>query len=70
MGRYTALQRAGNLLKCCCPFHSEKTPSCIVYANTQDPHFYCFGCHVGGDVITFLMKIEGVSYIEAVEMLA
>ncbi len=70
MGRYAALQRAGNLLKCCCPFHSEKTPSCIVYANTQDPHFYCFGCHVGGDVITFLMKIEGVSYIEAVEMLA
>lgn len=70
MGRYVELKRSGNLLKCCCPFHSEKTPSCMVYTNIQDSHFYCFGCHVGGDVITFLMKIEGVTYIEAVEMLA
>lgn len=70
MGRYVQLVRAGALLKCRCPFHSEKTPSCVVYAGTQDPHFYCFGCHAGGDVITFLMKIEGLSYIEAVESLA
>lgn len=70
MGRYVQLVRAGSLLKCRCPFHSEKTPSCVVYAGTQDPHFYCFGCHAGGDVITFLMKIEGLSYIEAVESLA
>lgn len=70
MGRYVQLARAGSLLKCRCPFHSEKTPSCVVYAGTQDPHFYCFGCHAGGDVITFLMKIEGLSYMEAVESLA
>ena len=70
MGRYVQLQRAGSLLKCNCPFHSEKTPSCVVYAGTQDPHFFCFGCHAGGDVITFLMKIEGLSYMEAVETLA
>lgn len=70
MGSYVRLVRAGSLLKCQCPFHSEKTPSCVVYANTQDPHFYCFGCHAGGDVITFLMKIEGLSYIDAVQMLA
>lgn len=70
MGRYVELKRAGSLLKCCCPFHSEKTPSCVVYAGTQDPHFYCFGCHVGGDVVTFLMKIEGLSYHDAIQMLA
>ncbi len=70
MGAYVQLVRAGALLKCRCPFHSEKTPSCVVYAGTQDPHFYCFGCHAGGDVITFLMKIEGLTYIEAVERLA
>lgn len=64
------LTKAGALLKCRCPFHSEKTPSCVVYAGTQDPHFYCFGCHAGGDVITFLMKIEGLTYMEAVERLA
>ncbi len=70
MGAYVQITRAGALLKCRCPFHSEKTPSCVIYAGTQDPHFYCFGCHAGGDVITFLMKIEGLSYIEAVERLA
>ena len=70
MGRYVQLVRAGSLLKCQCPFHSEKTPSCVVYAGTQDPHFYCFGCHAGGDVITFLMKIEGLGYMDAVQTLA
>lgn len=70
MGAYVQLEKAGARLKCRCPFHSEKTPSCLVYAGTQDPHFYCFGCHAGGDVITFLMKIEGLTYMEAVERLA
>lgn len=70
MGSYVQLIRAGSLLKCQCPFHSEKTPSCVVYADTQDPHFYCFGCHAGGDVITFIMKMEGLQYMDAVRMLA
>ena len=70
MGSYVRLVRAGSLLKCNCPFHSEKTPSCVIYANTQDPHFYCFGCHTGGDVITFIMKMEGLGYMDAVQMLA
>ncbi|MBR4199864.1 MAG: DNA primase [Oscillospiraceae bacterium] len=70
MGSYVHLVRAGSLLKCQCPFHSEKTPSCVVYADTQDPHFYCFGCHAGGDVISFIRQIEGLSYMEAVRMLA
>ena len=68
MGSYVRLIRAGSLLKCQCPFHSEKTPSCVVY--TQNNSFYCFGCHAGGDVITFIMKIEGLQYMDAVRMLA
>lgn len=70
MGRYVDLIRTGGTYKCRCPFHSERTPSCVVYANTQDPHFYCFGCHTGGDVITFIMKMENMPYIDAVKMLA
>lgn len=70
MRSYVKLTRAGSLLKCCCPFHSEKTPSCVVYANVQDPHFYCFGCHVGGDVITFIREIENLGYMDAIRMLA
>lgn len=70
MGSYVHLVRAGSLLKCQCPFHSEKTPSCVVYADTQDPHFYCFGCHAGGDVITFIRQIEGLGYMDAIRMLA
>lgn len=70
MGSYVQLIRAGSLLKCQCPFHSEKTPSCVVYADTQDQHFYCFGCHAGGDVISFIRQIEGIGYMDAIRMLA
>ena len=68
MGSYVHLIRAGSLLKCLCPFHSEKTPSCVVY--TQNNSFYCFGCHAGGNVITFIRMIEGLGYMDAVRMLA
>lgn len=68
MRGYVTLKRAGTLLKCLCPFHSEKTPSCAVYADNGS--FYCFGCGAGGDVITFIMKIENLDYIEAVRFLA
>ena len=50
----------------CCPFHNEKTPSMKIYE--QD--FHCFGCGVGGNVFTFLTKIEGISFVEAVQTLA
>lgn len=50
-----------------CPFHNEKTPSFVVYPETQS--FYCFGCGAGGDVITFIKKINNVDYIEAVKFL-
>ena len=51
-----------------CPFHGEKTPSFNIY--TENGSFYCFGCGVGGDVITFIMKIENLDYIDAVKFLA
>ncbi|MDE6731689.1 MAG: DNA primase [Oscillospiraceae bacterium] len=66
-GGYVQLKRTGNTYSCCCPFHSEKTPSCHFYPNGS---FYCFGCHVGGDVITFVMQIERLDYINAVKFLA
>lgn len=68
MGRYVHLIRSGSNYKCLCPFHSEKTPSCTVYTGTQS--FYCFGCGVGGDVITFTKQIENLDTYEAIELLA
>lgn len=68
MSNYVTLKRAGRYHKCSCPFHSEKTPSCFVYPDTES--FYCFGCGAGGDVITFIMKIENLDYFEAVKLLA
>jgi len=67
-GMYVTLKKRGRTHVCNCPFHSEKTPSCTVYPDTQS--FYCFGCGAGGDVITFTMKMENLSYMEAVRMLA
>lgn len=65
---YVNLKRSGRHKSCVCPFHSEKTPSMYIYPETQS--FYCFGCGTGGDVITFLMKIENLEYIEAIKSLA
>lgn len=68
MGSYVQLIKRGRNYVCSCPFHSEKTPSCTVYMDTQN--FYCFGCGAGGDVITFMMKIENLTFMEAVKQLA
>lgn len=65
---YTPLKRDGRTQKCLCPFHLEKTPSLVVYENTQS--FYCFGCGKGGDVISFIMYIENLEYPEAVKFLS
>ena len=51
-----------------CPFHQEKTPSFSV--STTKQIFYCFGCHKGGDAVTFIMEIEGLTYPEALQHLA
>ena len=54
------LQKSGSEWKCCCPFHHEKTPS--FYVSRDKQMYYCFGCHVGGNVITWKMKYENVSF--------
>ncbi len=69
VGDYVQLRRAGaDSQKGLCPFHDEKTPSFHVRPNHG--HFHCFGCGEGGDVYAFLQKIERVSFVEAVELLA
>lgn len=65
---YVNLKRSGRNLVGLCPFHSEKSPSFNVY--TENGSFYCFGCGVGGDVITFIKRIENLDYIDAVKFLA
>ncbi len=67
VSNYLELKFSGKNKKCCCPFHSEKTPSFVVFEETDS--FYCFGCGIGGDVITFIEKIENLEYIEAVKFL-
>lgn len=68
MSSYVSLIRRGRNSVCLCPFHSEKSPSCTVYHESES--FYCFGCGAGGDVITFVMKIENLDYVEAIKFLA
>lgn len=68
ISQYVVLKKHGRSLKGLCPFHSEKTPSFNVSSDKQ--LFYCFGCGAGGDIITFIMKAENLSYPEAVAFLA
>lgn len=65
---YVTLKRRGRNLVGLCPFHGEKTPSFNIYP--ENGSFYCFGCGAGGDVITFVRKIENLDYIDAVKFLA
>lgn len=68
LSSYIELKPAGGSMKACCPFHDEKTPSFQV--KRGDSHYHCFGCNAHGDAIAFLMGHLGVSFSEAVEMLA
>jgi DNA primase len=69
VGEYVTLRRAGGgALKGLCPFHEEKTPSFNVRPSYGT--FHCFGCGEGGDVIAFVMKMEHLGFVEAVERLA
>ncbi len=65
---YLPLKKKGRYLVGLCPFHSEKSPSFYVYPQNQS--FYCFGCGAGGDVISFIRRIENLEYMEAVKLLA
>ena len=68
VGSYVTLKRAGANFSGLCPFHSEKTPSFTVFPS--DGSFYCFGCGVGGNAITFVRRIENLDFTEAVSHLA
>lgn len=68
ISKYVTLSRRGNNYWCCCPFHLEKTPSMSIKEDGQ--FFKCFGCGEGGNVISFVKKIEDVDFVKAVEILA
>ena len=68
ISRYVSLAKSGANFKGRCPFHKDDTPSMVV--NAEKGLWHCFGCGEGGDVIGFLMKIERLSFIEAVKRLA
>lgn len=64
----TRVQRKGRDFWCCCPFHQEKTPSCKIDPTTQTWH--CFGCGEGGDIISYIEKLDDVGFVDAVRFLA
>ncbi|MBO6166422.1 MAG: DNA primase [Eubacterium sp.] len=68
ISEYAGLKKAGNSYKCCCPFHNEKTPSFTVSREKQ--MYHCFGCGAGGNVYTFIMKYENLTFPEAIQFLA
>ena len=68
VSKYVPLDRKGRLFWGRCPFHGEKTPSLSI--NDIDNMFYCYGCHVGGNVIEFIKRIETIEFLDAVKLLA
>lgn len=68
IGGYVPLKRSGRNLTGLCPFHSEKSPSFVVYNDSQS--YFCFGCGAGGDAISFVKNIEHLDYLESVKFLA
>ncbi|MEE0839551.1 MAG: DNA primase, partial [Acutalibacteraceae bacterium] len=68
ISQYVVLKRRGKNLIGLCPFHNEKTPSFTLYP--ENGSFYCFGCGVGGDVLTFTGMIEHLDYVESIKFLA
>ncbi len=68
IGRTVSLKRKGKHYWGLCPFHQERTPSFSV--DSEQQLFYCFGCHVGGTVFTYLMQHDGLSFSEAADLVA
>jgi DNA primase len=68
VGAYLPLKQAGRNLKAPCPFHQEKTASFMV--SPEKGIYHCFGCNEGGDILSFVMKMEGVDFRQALEILA
>lgn len=68
IGKYTEIRHRGSRTPVAlCPFHTEKTPSFVIYRDTQS--YYCFGCGAGGDAVTFIKNIERLDFTEAVRFL-
>ena len=68
IGKFVELKKAGASLKACCPIHHEKTPSFVV--SPAKNIFKCYGCGRGGDAIQFVIEHEGISFHEAVRLIA
>lgn len=68
VGEFVRLKKSGASFKGLCPFHNEKTPS--FYVHPQRRFFHCFGCQASGDVFSFLMRIEGLTFPDAARLLA
>lgn len=68
IGNYVTLKRSGRNYVCCCPFHSEKTPS--FHINVSEGFYKCFGCGESGDVFSFIMKMENLDFADALKFLA
>ncbi|HLJ51037.1 MAG TPA: DNA primase [Bryobacteraceae bacterium] len=68
LGEYIRLKKLGNRYVGLCPFHNEKTPSFSV--NPTHQYYKCFGCGVGGDIFNFVMGLEGVTFFEALKIVA
>lgn len=66
LSKHVRLVKSGMHTKACCPFHQEKTPSFVLY----NDHYHCFGCGAHGDIITFAMQHERLSFVDAIEKLA
>jgi len=68
VGKYVELEDKGSVLKACCPFHGEKTPSFTVFPETD--RYYCFGCGANGDAIQFVIEHEKVPFKEAKQIIS
>ncbi len=68
IGSYVSIQKKGRDYWCCCPFHTEKTPSFQIKEDHQ--YYICYGCHKKGDIFTFVMEMDRISFNEAIEQLA
>ena len=68
IGRYVNVKKAGRTFKALCPFHTEKTPSFVIFPETG--RWHCFGCGEGGDAFSFVMKVDNLTFPEALKQLA